>query len=206
MMSNNKFVNHYSKPYYWGAVFYTGLSILMGVIMYNYSDTPRQKVVFSDGSIGYDNTMDALAVMFIIICLFMAYYSASIIPNSANKKVNNIALKYLKEKIRQNPDLKSYEYLLNNQKAMQIIVNALSEEFGEAEIKRIVEIAKNTDKNNSKSDFEEKEIFAKIEQEILNLVKEHELKDPEFINKILLQLSRASYAYPVTFQAQNQGR
>ena len=52
-----------------------------------------------------------------------------------------------------------------------------------------------------KSDAERKQIIANAEKEILKMVKEHELRDPEFDIRVFVGLTRASYVFPEQLQA-----
>jgi hypothetical protein len=205
-MYENKIVNLYVKKYMVMAILWLGMAITMFGTMNKYSDVEPELTTFPDGSIGYDNSLNALSVAVIAICLFMVYYSAVKIPKSAKKQADSIGFKYLKETIAKNPQFKDYEYLLKNPKAVEGILNILSQEFSKQEIIRMVTIAKNADSADAKTKYEKVKIIKNMEKDILVLVKEHEKRDPEFINKILIQLSRASYTYPIVFQNQRTSR
>lgn len=202
-MYNNKIVNLYAKKYIVMSILWLGMAITAFGTMNKYSNTDQELTTFPDGSIGYDNSLDALSVMLIFVCLFMSYYGAVAIPKHARKYVDGIANQYLSEEIAKNSQFKEYEYLLKNPKAMKNIIDVLSEEFDESEIIKMVTIVQNINKDKTKTEEQKEQVIKKA---LLGLVKEHELRDPEFINKIWIQLARNSYTYPIVFQNQNSGR
>ena len=197
-MYKNKIVNNYAKTYYYGAVIYTAIAIFTGGLLHKYSGIEKEPVVYEDGSVGYDNSLDALSVLLIMFCTIMVYYSAVAIPKSSNKYSNHIAKKYINQKIKENNTLlRDYQYLLQNEQALQHITSVLSQHFTNSEIKAITNIVKKFDKTSTKTKQQYRQALADMEKNILQIIKEHEQIDFDFTNKILVEMARASYNYPV---------
>ena len=178
----NELLRKYLIPYYVSAVaLLTGTGLITANLAQK--DSALSKMINEKNS---DNNYLFCAIL-IAVSLLVAGFNFIVTPKRAKKKINEITKQFLQDMFSDNKNLKQYEHILNNPQKILEISTVACNGLNKKEQEEIIKIIKKAsiESNNSKSDYEEKEIFRKAEEEILKIVKNHSINDGEYLTNIL---------------------
>ena len=115
------------------------------------------------------------------------------VENNVRKYNILFAPKYVNDFINRNPELKMFAPVLNNPRAMNNIANMTANCLTDKEIERVIEIFHESQQYKSSVDHAKKIRIAQTK--ITQLLKEHALAYPEFMDQMRIAIARADYMY-----------
>jgi hypothetical protein len=188
MQKKNKIVQKYSKPYYIAATAFAAIG-LATIFSTHRHITVTQNFAQTHPDVETDNSVDFLAVLLVITCALLSYFGFFIVPGTANRKAKDLTQQYINEEIQKHPELNKYKQILNDTKYLETVAAIVCDELSEEEQRKIIKIAKEFDY------IESKEQTCHIDNEILNIVRQHAVQHPEYIGNIKSVLENINKTY-----------
>lgn len=188
----NKIVNKYLFKSYVGAVLFfalggaaTDMAVKEVKLAKQHADNAR---IVDDCSSTY-----MLCVLVIIASFGMAAFNGIYFPRKTHKKANQFAKLYLQNVFKEHPEMKQYESVLKNPKKLKEITAVICNGLTKEEQNLILDIV---DVNASQT------YPQVIEDSILNVVKKHAAKHPEYLQTIQNVLAGKSPYINIMLQSQ----
>lgn len=170
----NKILNKYLRKSYIGALLFlvfggaaTEMAIKEVKLAKQHADNAR---IVDDCNSTY-----MLCVLVIMISLGMAGFTGIYFPRKTSKKANHFTKLYLQDVFKEHPEMKQYESVLKNPKKLKEITAVICNGLTKEEQNLILDIV---DVNATQTSAQV------IEHAILNVVKAHATKHPEYLQSI----------------------
>lgn len=136
----------------------------------------------------------------LLCCTFLYSYK------DGEKFASVVARKYIKQETEKHPELKDFENILSNQRAMKNVATMISNSLHKEEQKRILDIVATLERTNFNSAEEEINITRLAIEEITQILSDHAATHPEFITEIYAQMAYADMNYVVPAQLNSRTR
>ncbi len=147
------------------------------------------------------NTIGLLVgAMAIFIILALLYTQRIEAYENHYKAASRIARKYLKQQAQTRPELKQFEAVLNNPRALKAVATMISNSMTESETKQISHIIFELSQYYYKTKKDTFVALKDAEDEIIKIVNEHASVHPEFIQEVMIAMARADSTYVVPTQ------
>ena len=197
-MQKNKILNKYLIPHYTAATVFVLLSVAYAAMLPKNSKLGN--LIFQDELRGRSGTKNFALVMMILVCLGLASSESVIIPKKAHKKTNDLTVEYLQHIFQKYPELKKYEFIFTDKKKLSEIASVICNGLNRQEQEKILVIIQKTfNKSNDeiKSYAEEAAEIVKAEEDIINIIKKHAAKHPEYMQNVLSAIDKNIYIMAV---------
>lgn len=141
-------------------------------------------------------------VVYLIAVIGLLTLSAPIVYDYKNSKrfAANIAYKHIKKNMEEHPELKLFEKVLENPRALNSVATMLSNSLIDSEQKRVLDIVLATVRHDYSSESEEIAALMKAQGKIMQILQEHASIHPEFINDLYYAMAKADATYVIPSQ------
>ena len=142
----------------------------------------------------------------VLIVLFGLCFILCILADSYNtdkKFASLVARKFLKQTMQEHPEIKEFESVLYNKKALKSVATMISNSLRPSEQERVLYIANELLRKTQNTDITRQEKVAltkKAYSEIIKIIKEHAAVHPDFINEIYAAMARAETTFVMPTQ------
>ena len=194
MKPENKIITRYVMPYYIGATLFFSVAIGSGILMHK---TIQENKTYAQNNpdARQEDPVDLLPLFLLITCVVLGVYSFTIIPGQSRRKAREITYEYVKTVMAKHPELRQYIRVLHNDKMLEMLSAVVCNGLSTQEQKRIVSFARQFNKIEAHSEVERKQCICDIEEQILDVVKQHAENNPEYIGNIKIALANIHNAY-----------
>ena len=192
MVQANKMILKYFLPAII-AVAITGAGAL-GLINYKIlQDVKTEKGV---------NLRTALSPFIVLYALCLIIIPLAGSYKKTRKFASHAAREYIIAAMKEYPELKQFQKVLSNRRAMNRLATVISNNLRPSEQKTISETVFKMKLQLPLPIREEQKLVRETLNKVVKIVEEHELVHPEFISKVYIEMARADATY--VFSQQNQ--
>ncbi len=179
----NKILNKYLMQYYIGGALFLFIGTATPVILSKQAKLQESKIQ----NIEYDSTdlNQIIGLLLIAACIYMTLKSAAFIKNTKYQS-NKLTKLFLINLFAKHPELRQYDYILQNERKVAEIATFACNYLSESEQKQILDIMK-------RHSFETKNITKDAEQDIYDIIKIHAWSYPEYTQQILSLIKNKTY-------------
>ena len=113
---------------------------------------------------------------------------------------SRVAREYLKNEMMEHPEMKAFEKVLRNPRAIRSIATMISNSLRESERKIVISAINEMIKTETKTREEKIAAVKKAQAKIVKVIQEHASTDHNFINEVYVAMARADTMYVVPTQ------
>ena len=180
MAQTNKLLLKYlAVNYIFASVFLGILTFTSGMDIYNKLNTK------SINTTNQDNFHYVLNALLAVICLSIVYLYMVHIPNNTRKKAYELTQRYLDYISIKYPESAHLKELAKNKENMKQLCAFICNSLTKEDKDKILTLINNYNLTQNKSSVEDKVLLQKLEEEILDVVKQRTLVDKNFVNNII---------------------
>ena len=192
---NNMILKHFLPAIIAIVITTTGASYLIG---YKFSKDIKEKQAI-ERTTAWSPVLVLYALSLIIIPLVGSY-------KKTKKFAAHAAREYIVDTMKDYPDLKKFQQVLCNRKAMNHLATIISNNLRPSEQKIISDAVFNMKMQLPLPKDQEIALVRKTLNEVVKVIGEHASVHPEFIDKVYMEMARADMIYIFSTQKENEAQ
>ena len=193
-MTRNKIISKRSLP---GVVLIGTCAIISACL---FTHTVKEEIMSK-----YDNWQDkalSISTLAFVVVLGTILLSCPIVESYKNdyKFASHSAREFLKQAMKDNPEIKDFANIFNNPKALRSVATMISNSLLPSEEKRVLTAIAEMQQYVYRTKAEEVAAAKQAHAKIVKVIQEHAAIHPDFINEVYAAMAYADNTYVVPAQ------
>ena len=162
------------------------------------------------GYMAFDETKDkplrestefiVLSAMMASACACLVLFPIIVAYKNDYEFASHAAREYLKQEIKNHPEMKTFEKVLSNPRAIRTVATMIANSLHKSEQKLVTAAIEEIVEAETKTKADKIAAVKQAHAKIVKVIQEHATTHPEFINEVYATMARADMTYVIPVQ------